>query len=177
MADASLRLAVWQSLLDAARFERYYGIRAETHRRHHRVLRFILLFVAVGGMARLLDVLPPTIVGPVAEVASIAIVGIVIWDFMADDGKKAAILHAISIECGEFELRLRSLWMSLNSGEDVDESAIRQELYAIEDGLLRVTARPGHADIAEHDRDNKRAAEDAYQNISDRFAPEGGGDD
>ena len=120
---------------------------------------------------------PPTIVGPVAEVASIAIVGIVIWDFMADDGKKAAILHAISIECGEFELRLRSLWMSLNSGEDVDESAIRQELYAIEDGLLRVTARPGHADIAEHDRDNKRAAEDAYQVISDRFAPEGGGDD
>ena len=175
MTGDSLRLAVWQALLDAARFERYYGARSEAHRRHHRLLRFILLFAAVGGLARFLGLLPPAVVGPVTEVAGIVIIGIVIWDFMADDGRKASVLHTICIECGEYELRLRSLWMSLDLAEDVDEPAIRAELRAIEDGILRVVARAGHADIAEHESDNKRAAEEAYQVISDRFAPEGGG--
>ena len=173
MADSNLRLAVWQTLLDAARFERYYGIRAEVHRRNHRILRFVLLFSAVGGVVRFLGIFPPDIANPVAEVAGIFIIAIVIWDFMEDYGKKAVILHSISIECAEYELRLRSLWMSLNSGEDVAEPAIRAELRTIEDGMLRRTAHAGQANIAEHDGDNQRAAREAYQVMVDRFAPEG----
>lgn len=174
MVDANLRLAVWQTLLDAARFERYYGSRAEAHRLYHRILRFVLLFSAVGGVARFLDIFPPAIADPVAEVAGIVIIAIVIWDFMEDYGKKAVILHSISIECAEYELRLRSLWMSMNSGEDVVEPAVRAELRTIEDGMLRLTAHAGQANIAEHDGDNQRAAQEAYQVMSDRFAPEGG---
>ena len=135
---------------------------------------FDLLFSAVGGVARFLDVFPPTIADSVAEVAGIIIIAIVIWDFMEDYGKKAAVLHSISIACAEYELRLRSLWMSLEHAVDVDEPAIHAELRTIEDGMLRLTAHAGQANVAEHDRDNKRAAEEAYQVISDRFASEGG---
>lgn len=174
MVDSSLRLAVWQALLDAARFDRYYAARAEAHRRIHRWLRFFLLFAAVGGLARFVGLFPPTLAGPVAEIASVAIVGLVIWEFMAEDGKKATILHAIAIECAEYELRLRSLWMALDSGGDVDEPAILAELRLIEDRMLQTTARAGHADIAEHDKDNQRAMREADLDISNRFATHGG---
>ena len=173
MRDDSLWTAVWQALLDAERFGRYYGSRSQAHRRTHRVLRSILLFAAVGGVASFLDILPLE-TELVSSVASIVIIGLVIWDFMADDGKKAAVLHAISIECGEYCLRLSSLWGSLNHPEGADETAIRMELRAIEDGMLRVTARAGYADIREHDRDNERAAAEACQVVVARFAADGG---
>ena len=173
MRDDRLRTAVWQALLDAERFGRYYGIRARAHQRNHRILRFILLFAAVGGVARFLDVLPE-VTEPISNVAGIVIIALVIWDFMADDGKKAAVLHAICVECGEYHLRLGSLWASLNHPEGADETAIQAELRAIEDGMLRSTARAGYADIREHDRDNERAATEAYQVVSARFAADGG---
>ena len=146
MLDDRLRIAVWQALLDAERFGRYYGRRARAHQLYHRILRSILLFAAVGGVARFLDILPDE-TELISNVAGIAIIVLVIWDFMMDDGKKAVILHAISVECGDYYLRLRSLWMSLNQEECADQTAIRAELRAIEEGMLRVTARAGHADI------------------------------
>ena len=173
MLDDSLRTAVWQALLDAERFGRYYGSRAQTHRRNHRILRSILLFAAVGGVARFLGILPDE-TEFVSNVAGIIIIALVIWDFMADDGKKAAVLHAISIECGEYYLQLSSLWVSLNHPEGADETDIRTQLRAIEDGMLRVTARAGYADVQEHDRDNERAATEAYQVVAARFAADGG---
>ena len=173
MHDDSLRTAVWQALLDAERFGRYYGSRSQAHRRNHRVVRSILLFAAVGGVASFLDILPVE-AELVSSVASIVIIVFVVWDFMADDGKKAAVLHAISVECGEYYLRLSSLWGSLNHPEGADETAIRTELRTIEDGMLRVTTRAGYADIQEHERENERATTEAYQVVAARFAADGG---
>ncbi len=173
MRDDSLRNAVWQALLDAERFGRYYGIRARAHQRNHRILRSFLLFAAVGGVARFLDILPDE-TELVSNLAGIVIIALVIWDFMADNGKKAAVLHAICVECGEYYLRLDYLWTSLNQAADADETAIRAELRTIEEGMLRVTARAGYADIREHDHDNERAATEAYQVVSARFAADGG---
>ena len=174
MRDDSLRTAVWQALLDAERFGRYYGIRARAHQRNHWILRFILLFAAVGGVTRFLDILPDETELFISNLAGVVIIGLVIWDFIADDGKKASVLHAISVECGEYYLRLGSLWASLNHPEGADETAIQAELRAIEDGMLRSTARAGYADIREHDRDNKRATTEAYEVVSARFAAHGG---
>ena len=173
MRDDSLRTAVWQALLDAERFGRYYGIRARAHQHKHRILRFILLFAAVGGVTRFLDILPDE-TEHISNLAGIVIIVLVIWDFMADDGKKASILHAICVECGEYYLRLGSLWASLNQAEGADETAIRAELRAIEDGMRRTATRAGYANIREHDRDNMRAATEAYQVVSARFAADGG---
>ncbi len=174
MRDDSLRTAVWQALLDAERLGRYYGIRAAAHQRAHRFRRFVLLFAAVGGVARFLNVLPEAVTEPISNVASIAIIALVIWDFMLDDGKKAAILHAISVECGEYYLRLDYLWMSLNQAEGTDETVIRAEFHAIQDGMLRTTARAGYAEVTEHDQDNARATTEAYEVVSARFAAHGG---
>ena len=173
MRDDNLRHAVWQALLDAERLGRYYGIRAAAHRHAHRTLRFVLLFAAVGGVTRFLDVLPE-VTESISNAAGIVIIALVIWDFMADYGKKAAILHAISIECGDYDLRLRSLWMSLDHADGEDETAIRAELRAIEDGMLRATARAGYAEVTEHDQDNERATTEAYEVVSARFAAHGG---
>lgn len=173
MLDESLRKAVWQALLDAERFGRYYGSRARAHQLYHRILRFILLFAAVGGVARFLDFLPDE-TELISNVAGIVIIALVIWDFMMDDGKKAVILHAISVECGDYYLRLDSLWVSMNQAEGADETDIRAELRAIQEGMLRVTARAGYADIREHDRGNERATTEAYQVVSARFAADGG---
>ena len=188
MIEPNLRNALRQAMLDAERLGRYLGSLAEVHRRGHRNLRFILLFAAVGGITGIVEILPVSWAAAavvVSSISGIVIIALVIWDFMAEDGKKAAILHAISIEFGEYELRLRSLWLALNriepaNGDEEEWTAqrikmdheVQAEIRAIEDGMLRATARAGYADISEDERANQRATDEAYQVVEARFALE-----
>ena len=164
-----VRNAVWQAMLDAERFVRYYGARAEHHRNRHRIVRFLLLFAAVGALG---DAFALVVLDGqwISKAAGISIVGLVIWDFMVDDGKKATILHAISVECGEYQLSLRSLWLEIEHGEPNNPSGIREELQWIEAAMLRLTARAGYADIEENEQANTRAAEEAYEVVPAQFA-------
>ena len=171
MIEGVIRDAVWQTLLDAERFVRYYGARADHHRRLHRTVRFTLLFAAaVGGVSGISSSVPyPLSYLPTA--AGVILIALVVWDSMADDGKKAAMLHAIAVECGGYALRLNSMWMTVNLPEDGDEAAIWAELEGIREGMLRTTARAGYADVAEDDQENQRAAEAAYEDVVAKFMP------
>ena len=171
MIEGVIRDAVWQTLLDAERFVRYYGARADHHRRLHRNVRFTLLFAAAVGGVSGIAVLVPAPFSYLSGLAGLVLIALVVWDSMADDGKKAAMLHAIAIECGEHALRVNSLWMTVNLPDDGDESAVLEELERIREGMLRTTARAGYVDVAEDDGENERAAKAAYEDVLGRFMP------
>ena len=169
MQNPTIRNAVWDALLEAEQHFRYYGDLAERHRRRHRALRYFLLFAAIGGISSLLDFLPAQF-SWISEVSAVLIVALVIWDFMAEDGRKADVLHAISIECGQYELRLRHLIYSIDAGIADDPETIAQELKDIESAINQITARAGYADIPEHKRLTDKAWKESVKVVPGRFA-------
>ena len=60
----------------------------------------------------------------VSDLASIVIVALVIFELTTDYAKRAAILAAIHIECGELEILWQSLWHDVDAA-DAEEEAIR----------------------------------------------------
>lgn len=162
------RNEVWQGFLDAVRLGRYYAALSDRHRRHHQLLRFALLVAAAGVISTFLNLLPEDFQW-VAEIASALIGVLVIWDLVSDDAKKAAILHSISIECGDLENRWRDLWAAVDQ-EDSGDVEIRNEIRKLADRTLRVTARAGDSDIREDQRLNRKSAEIAYKVMTDRYA-------
>ena len=156
-----------RNFLDAERLSRYYGTLAERYRRRHRWWRYGLLLASTGVVADVLDLLPIASPG-LAAVSGAVIAALVLWESAAGYATKAAVLHAIGIECQEFVLELRRLWGHTQRG-DMDSAAVRLQLNDIETGLLRITARPGEADIDEDEQLNMKSAEEGYQVIRDRM--------
>ena len=165
MASNETRNEVWQELLDAARLVRYYEALSDRHRFKHSIVRFLLLASAVGGIGALLDLLPDN-----AQLIAGALVALlVVWDFMADYTKKAAILHTVSKECSDLEIKWRALWRDVNR-EDADDVEIRNQIEQLARRALAVTGRAGDADIREDQKLNEKCAESAYEVTADRYA-------
>ena len=164
------RNEVWQGYLDAERLYRYYTALAARYARRRRILQFSLGFAAVGGLARFIGLIPGDAVW-ISEVASIAVLVIVVWDFMADYPTKASVLNSIGVQCGEQVSRWRALWDRVD--DDADEEEIRSRIRELEDAAIRTTALAGYAGVKESRRLNVNAAEESYTVLVDRYAREG----
>lgn len=165
MATEQTRNAVWQELLDVARLVRYYEALADRQRRNHLIVRFFLLAAAAGGIAALLDVLPAYV-----QLAAGGLVALLVaWDFVADYAKKAAVLHAISLECSALEIEWRELWADVNE-HDLDDARARRENQRLARRVLEVTGWAGRADIREDRKLNEKCEEAAHRVVADRYA-------
>ena len=168
---APLRLAVWNGLLDAERYVRYYGALAERYRRQHQIPRYIMAVAAVVGAIPIFfeEQFP---LGVTAG-AILLILAAVAWDLLSDHGRKAAILDAISVECGEYENQLRDLWISIEQGlaqgKPLDPTSIRADLSMIEAAIDRVTDRSSLAGVATDNRLNEKMMGEANEVLTARF--------
>ena len=165
------RNEVWQGYLDAERLYRYYTALAARYALGRRILQFSLGFAAVGGLARFIDLIPGDAVW-ISELASIAVLVIVVWDFMADYPTKASVLNSIGVQCGEQVSQWRALWDRIDDN-DADEEEIRSRIRELEDAAIRTTALAGYAGVKESRRLNVNAAKESYSVLADRYAREG----
>ena len=113
----------------------------------------------------MLDVLPAS----VQLIAGGLVALLVVWDFIADYAKKAAVLHAISLECSALEIEWRELWADVNE-RDLDDSEARRKNQRLARRALEVTGRAGHADIRENRKLNEKCEKVAYRVVEDRYA-------
>ena len=162
------RNEVWQGFLDAARLGRYYSTLSDRHRRMHQMRRVALLVAAAGGISAFLNLLPGEFRW-ITELAAALIAVVAIWDLVSDDAKKAAILHTISVQCGDLENQWRDLWTAVDQ-EDAEDVEMRNRIRQLADRALRVTARAGDSDIPEDQKLNRKSAEIAYKVMTDRYA-------
>ena len=89
---------------------------------------FLLYVAAASGVAAFLDVLPP-----IAQLISGGVIVLIVtWDFVSDYGKKAAVLHAISLQCGELENEWQDLWIGVDDGTMTDEEVIDRHRQLIQ---------------------------------------------
>lgn len=165
MVSEQTRNDVWQELLDVARLVRYYEALADRHRRIHMIVRFLLLAAAVSGIAALLDLLPAA----AQLVAGGLLALLVVWDFVSNYAKKAAVLHAISLDCSLLDVEWRELWADVNNGH-VSDAEARDKNYRLARRISEVTGWAGQADIGEDPRLNEECAKVAYKVMADRYA-------
>jgi hypothetical protein len=163
MVSDQTRNAIWQELLDVARLVRYYEALADRHRRLHRIIRFLLLAAAASGVVTLLNLLPVLI----QSLAGGLIALLVVWDVLGDYARKAAVLHAISLECSHLEVEWQNLWGEL---ETISDTEARRRNTSLAQRIAEITGWAGHADIRDDPKLNEQSAEAAYQIMASRHA-------
>ena len=167
MVSDQIRNEVWQNLLDVARLVRYYAALSDIYKRNYNIVRVLLFAVATSGVAAFLDVLPP--IAQLISGGGIAV--IIVWDVVSDYGKKAAILHAISLQCGELEDDCHELWRSVDNGAITNEDTILR-IRQLERRMTSITGVAGYAYIREDQKLNEKCATIAYKVTENRYATE-----
>ena len=165
MVSNQVRNEVWQNLLDIARLDRYYAALSDRYKRNHTIVRICLLAAATSGIAAFLDALPP--IAQLISGGGIAV--IIVWDMVSDYGRKAAILHAISLQCGDLENEWAELWIRVNEATITNEETILRNRQLIQ-RITAVTGGAGYADIREDQKLNERCAADTYEVMEARYA-------
>ena len=85
-AITPLRLAVWNGLLDAERYVRYYGALAKRYRYQQQIPRWIMALAAVTGAMPMVfgEFFPPD----VSAATGLIVLGAVAWDLVSGHGHK-----------------------------------------------------------------------------------------
>ena len=173
---------VWQQLLDAEKCYRYYNGLADRYRKRQKYPRGIMAASSVVGAVsvcardlnelavnELADLLYVPVYVPGLFIMFLAVFVAVAWDHVHDDGKKAAILYSISVECAELETESKELWRSVSMELPIDEVQVKSRLEEIERKLDRVTSRSAFYGIPVDEKLNEKSQEEGFKVISDRY--------
>ena len=162
MISDQTRGAVWQGLLDMARWSRYYDATARRYLLHRNILRILLAFLGIATGVTLIDVIPTGfVVAP-----GLAILAVTIWDLVVDPGKSAAMLGSVSKDFSDLETEYRNLWESVYAEGIAEDEAVNRS----EDIMRRATAAANRLDIHTNNKTNERCAEAAYEAEANRYA-------
>lgn len=85
-----------------------------------------------------------------------------------DYSNKAALLHKISMECSDIEIRLSSLWNSVQGGSLTDEEA-KGENTKLMQKVLEATRLAGEIGVPENKSLNRKCAAEAYEVMVARY--------
>ena len=162
MISDQARGAIWQGLLDMARWSRYYDATARRYQLHRNILRILLAFLGIATGVTLVDVIPTSfVVAP-----GLAILAVTIWDLVVDPGKTAAMLGSVSKEFSELETEYRGLWESVYADRIAEDEAVSRS----EDIMRRAVTAVSGLDIHTSDKINERCAAATYEAESSRYA-------
>ncbi len=165
MVSDQVRNDVWYCLLDVARLVRYYAALSDRYKRNYKIVRVLLFAAATSGIAAFLDALPP--IAQLISGGGIAV--IIVWDMVSDYGRKAAILHAISLQCGDLEDDCHDLWRNIDNATITNEEAIHRSRQ-LDRRITNVTSGAGYADIPEDKKLNERCRDDADSVMEHKYA-------
>ncbi len=161
------RNAVWQSLLDAERYVRYYGALADKYRRLDMGVRFGLLAAVVIEAA---VVVPNTLNTSLAWVIWVMVAGIAAlacWDAVAHYASKVENLSITGTRCAALQKDLMKLWMDIE-GDSVEESEVRTRYDDFLDRANEITSMASGVSVDEGL--NVRCEDEAYRVLEQRYA-------
>ena len=171
MTTEQTRMDVWEEMLDIARLVRYYEKLADRHRTHFFIVQGILVLSALVGTAVFLSqfkVFPQHVQEIILIIAGLALASATAWDIVANNARKAAVLHAISKECSLFEIEWMNLWAEVN-GHQSEDSVVREKNRQLARRLTEVTVWAGDADIRENSKLNEECESIAYKIMSEKY--------
>ena len=159
-------LAAWQTLLEAARFVRYYDALAKRYSTYELCLSFVL---GVSGAGAVLSVVDIFVVDPAPwmRVWGAGMVVVILVNFIAKPSARAALLAVARERLSQQEVRARNLWLNIDT-PDMDDEKARQELTEIVQTMsLDVQLSSG---VPTAHKLNQRCTEETYTAEALRYA-------
>ena len=147
----NIRSVVWNSMLDAERYVRYYGALADTHSKLNTTA-LSALFVAGSTEAILaaLQVHPNYLI-----TVGLLIAGVSMWVRLGNHAEKAAVLYGIRLECNYISQDLRRLWLNVDREGTSDKSILDQNHHLMQ-RLIASTSRADNIGVAENRKLNEK---------------------
>lgn len=158
---------IWKSLFNANRLVRYYEELTNSYLKKYRWTRYGLLVMAAGQFGVLFELLPNPWGIFLLTLSPSLIILLVALDFVRDYGRKASMVHIISMKCSELENEIHRLW----SDHDIieDEEAI-EKLSLISKQLLEATGKASEFGIEHSTKLNEKCAKEASQYLTNYYA-------
>ena len=153
------RERVWREMFNAERYVQYYSMLTNRFTLRHRIVRFVLV---VGASIAVVSTLPEVPWG-VGLLGAVVLVGVTTFDFIWDYGTRAALAHAISLECNVIQKDYERLWWSLER-KRIEEQDCQEQ-------LSQLTMRTIAAGALLTDTDtklNEKAQDKAFKVLSNR---------
>ncbi len=158
---------IWKNLFNINRLVRYYEELTNSYLKKYRWTRYGLLVMATVQFGVLFELLPHPWVIFLLTLSSSLIILLVALDFVRDYGRKASVLHVISMKCSKLENDVQRLWLDHDIIED--EEAI-EKLSLISKQLLETTGKASEFGIEHSAKLNEKCAKEASQYLTNYYA-------
>ena len=129
------RKAVWDMLADMEWQVRYYAAASDRNKRMSFGLRFGLLTLVVAEGAIFAVAQSQSWFLWASGVIGLVLIGMAVWDALADYARNAATLRIISIICEGLKRENEALWRAVES-DAIDQKIIEATLKSINDRWL-----------------------------------------
>ena len=151
---------LWEEMWDVARYVQYYEMQTNWLARWNKIVRFFILVGAALAVGSTADLLPAGygIVGGLALLVLTAVD--LIWNW----GAKAALSHAISLECCVIEKDYESLWSSVKT-EQIGDRECQERINHLSMRVIAATSQLSETDK----RLNRKAQDAATKVLADRW--------
>ena len=167
MVSKHIEDEIWKFLFHTNTYVRYYDGLANNHLKKYRWLRFWLLVFAAGELGAVMKLLPDFLEIYLLTLLPFSIIVLVAVDFVADNGRKASMLHVIGMECSELEIEVHRLWTDRERIED-DEAIER--VSRVSQKLLESTGKAGKFGIEENSKLHEKSTKDATEYLTNHYA-------
>ncbi|MDE0478689.1 MAG: hypothetical protein OXI13_03575 [Gammaproteobacteria bacterium] len=135
MVTDTIRTSIWDNMVEADRIAKYYGCIRSRYSCQHTAVRVLL---ALSGGITALSVFFQWV--PLIPISSgVAVVGLVVFDFMADVQGKAKEVHLAQIGLDRIVSSYRMLWLKVEDSI-VDSEQARAEIERLESEVDRITS-------------------------------------
>ena len=158
----------WEMMLDLERQVRYYGRLAGNYSMRYRAIRYFLLFgiLAEGAAVYFLSGQDPLLLWGTVGLGAFILGFITVFDAVTNYAETAAYLKTAHLLCDEIKTEAERLWRDIESDRVQDEEA--EERYTGIMGRWSMASRM--TTLEAHDHDNARAAREAYEIVTSRYA-------
>ena len=129
------RKAVWDMLADMEWQVRYYAAASDKNKRMSFGLRFALLTLVVSEGAIFTVAQSQSWFLWVSAPIGLLLIGMAVWDALADYARNAATLRIISIICEGLKRENEALWRAVDS-DAIDQMTVETTLKSINDRWL-----------------------------------------
>lgn len=136
MVTDTIRTSIWDNMVEADRIAKYYGCVRSRYSFQHTSVRLLL---ALSGGLTALSIIFQWEWAAMPISSGLAVVGLVILDFMADRQGKAKEVHLAQISLDRIVSSYRTLWLQVEDST-IDSQQARTEIDRLESEVDRITA-------------------------------------
>lgn len=168
MVTEHTRNQIWQEMMDASAYVRYYERLLKRDRTWYVTIRTALLVSPLGGSLAFIALAPNWVQITLGVVISI-IVGI---EFVTNFAKRVSVLNTTLVSCTEIEQEWEDLWNKVETFS-IDDVTANEKIRYLKQRELQATSHVSQADVKEAPFLKEEIWKEAYDVAEGRYKTNG----